>query len=169
MTTLVDDAEHPSGAAFSYKYGNLRDPAKQRAENTRLDDPRALDEEEVEVEYRRNIARAKEDSLKEVEELHPPPPATPAVGVAPTVASNLPEETPECDVEVKEECMLQIMSGDTTDSQIKQGIIDGFTHGSRDNQLMKANALLAKKGKSAEERIDCLEKFEKNRRASRGD
>ena len=73
MTTLVDDAEHPSGAAFSYKYGNLRDPAKHRAENTRLDDPRVLDEEVVEVEYNRNIARAKEESLKE---FHPPPPSS---------------------------------------------------------------------------------------------
>ena len=78
MTTLVDDAEHPSGAAFSYKYGNLRDPAKHRAENTRLDDPRALDEEVVEVEYNRNIARAKEESLKE---LHPPLQLHPRLGL----------------------------------------------------------------------------------------
>ena len=71
-------------------------------------------------------------------------------------------------MEVRDEIMMQIMSGDAQNPHVKQGIIDCLTRGSRDNQMMKANALLAKKGKGVEERISGLENFEENRRASRG-
>ena len=65
LSSQINNAEHPNGAAHSFKYGNLRDPARKRAADTRLDDPQSLNEDE---EYTRDMAAAKAESLKEIPE-----------------------------------------------------------------------------------------------------
>ena len=41
-------------------------------------------------------------------------------------SSILSDEYPKCGVEVRDECMLHIISEDATDTQIKQGLVDSF-------------------------------------------
>ena len=79
------------------------------------------------------------------------------------------DDTPSEVVEVCDEAFEEIMlSSDLTHQDTLQGAVDGLTR-PRDEQLVKANALLVKKGKSTEERLNGLAKFEDNRHASKKD
>jgi hypothetical protein len=86
----------------------------------------------------------------------------PPIPDTPVFVAVVPEETPECDEEVQDECMLQIMSVKMSCPEVKQGIVNGFTCGTRDPQLQKANTLLKKVGKTIDERIDGLGDFKEN-------
>ena len=79
-----------------------------------------------------------------------PPPPTPAVAGAETAV----DPTPECDIEVRDECLLEIVSGDTERGDVLQDIYEGLSRKTKDKQMARANALLHKKDKSVEERIN---------------
>ena len=93
----------------------------------------------------------------------PPHPLTPF-----SVGKVAEDETPADIVEVRDEAFEEIMlSSDSTRGHTLQGVVEGLTR-PRDDQLVKANALLSRKGKSATERLNGLVRFEDNRQGSKG-
>lgn len=79
--------------------------------------------------------------------------------VTPTATVALLDKTPACNAEVRDECMLQIMSSDTSHPKAQQGLVDGLSYGGRYLQLQKANVILFKRCKSVDERIGGLSNF----------
>lgn len=77
------------------------------------------------------------------------------------------DDTPSEIVEVRDEAFEEIMlDSESTRGETLQGVVDGLTR-PRDEQLVKANSLLLRKGMSKDERLDGLAKFEDNRRTSK--
>jgi len=99
----------------------------------------------------------------------PPPAAAAAAGFAalpptPAVAPDAVDKTPEIDVEVRDDAMLEISMGTPQErSQALQRVYAGLTEKPRDAQIQKGNALLHRKGKDASERLDGLVKLEEIR------
>ena len=184
MAKQVGAAQHPKGSTWC-KYGDMRgkSAAKQRGANTRLVDTSLLngdEEAQIEVATRRSLEAGnlldatfeKQMEMATAASLQPtiprrpfvarPPPPTPAVAVA--GAGTAADPTPECDVEVRDECLLEIVSGDTERGDVLQDIYEGLSRETKDKQMARANALLHKKDKSVEERINGLEKIAESRR-----
>ena len=87
------------------------------------------------------------------------------MGATPAQPIAAPKETPAIDVEVREDALMAIMGEDdaTERGVALQRVYSGLTEKPRDVQIMKGNAVLNKKGKSAEERLEGLVKLEKIR------
>jgi len=94
---------------------------------------------------------------------HSLPPVTPHLG---GLAQPPTDETPVDIGEVRDEAMMEIVSGTEGDSIALQGVVDGLSR-PRDPQIVKMNELLVKKKKDIDERLDGLARLEANRRASK--
>lgn len=229
MAQQVDAAQHPNGATWTNKHGDMRNykkasAAKQRGSNTGLTNPESLhgtadnDDDEEDARFAREMEEAarrsrelgdeEEATRRSLEDqqlalatqasmmqqqptpynnnqqrnlnehmratmmgMPPPPPAAAAVATGgaalpptPAVAPDAVDETPEIDVEVREDAMMKIVMGeDEESSEALQRVYAGLTEKPRDAQIQKGNALMHKKGKGASERLAGLVKLEEIR------
>ena len=207
MEEQVNAGEHPEGASFTEKHGDMRvfggrkTAAKQRAMNTRgMHNEEALHgvggnggggeekDELYEIDRQQlakaggfddgEVAQATQDSWNQQQ---PPTPfnqhqqqnlnenmMSTMMGATPAQPTATPKETPAIDVEVREDALMAIMGEDdaTERGVALQRVYSGLTEKPRDAQIMKGNAVLNKKGKSTEERLEGLVKLEKIRMKS---
>ena len=95
----------------------------------------------------------------------PPPAATPMAAAAAAAPTAPAENTPDVITDVRDEITMEICDG-TERGEVIQGVLDSLT-APYNQQIVNANALLARKGKSVSERLDGLARMEKNRRDSK--
>ena len=92
-------------------------------------------------------------------------PAQPTAALPPTPADppDVANETPAIDLEVCEDVLIAIMGKDdaTERGVALQRVYSGLTEKPCDAQIQKGDAVLNKKGKSAEKRLEGLVKLEK--------